>query len=45
MLIFLQIEAKHETQLKYKIMKLSRGDEEMDIKVPDKLVQEEKNGR
>ena len=39
MQIWLQFETKHEIQLKDKILKLSRGEEEIDIKVLDKLIQ------
>ena len=45
MQIWLQFETKHEIQLKDKILKLSRGEEEIDIKVLDKLIQEEMKGR
>ena len=38
MQIWLQFETKHEIQLKDKILKLSRGEEEIDIKVLDKLI-------
>ena len=41
----LHFETKHETQLKDKILKLSRGEEEIDIKVLDKLIQGEMNER
>ena len=43
--IWLHFETKHEIQLKEKILKLSKGEEEIDIKVLDKLIEEEMKER
>lgn len=45
MSIRLHFETKHEIQLKDKTLKLSRGEEQIDIKILDKLILEEMKER